>query len=210
MIRILEPHYGSLKEAAALIMKGGIVAYPTDTVYGLGCDPLNNRALRRLVRAKDRNQGRLPVLVDSEGRAEEFGRFGAVALRLAKRFWPGPLTLVVPSRIRLPELVTGPTGTVGLRIPRNRVAIDLIKASGGALVGTSANLSGSPPLVSARDVAKELGESIDLVIDDGVTGSGVESSVVKIDDGTLSVLREKSITKERIFSALTSTERRSR
>jgi L-threonylcarbamoyladenylate synthase len=209
MIRVLKPNYESLREAAALIMKGGIVAYPTDTVYGLGCDPLNNRALRRLVRAKDRNQGHLPVLVDSEGRAEEFGRFGDVALRLAKRFWPGPLTLVVTSRIRLPELVTGPIGAVGLRIPRNRVAIDLIKASGGALVGTSANLSGSPPLASARDVAKELGESIDLVIDDGVTGSGVESSVVRVDDGTVSVLREKSITKERIFSALTSTQRHS-
>ena len=202
MAKILKAGPRTLLVAASLIMKGGIVAYPTDTVYGLGCDPFNGEALLRLVRTKKRKQGRLPVLVDSVGRAEEFGKFEVTAYRLAKRFWPGPLTLVVPSRIRLPDIVTGSTGYVGLRNPRHPVAIQLIRACAGAIVGTSANVSGETPAETAHQAAKELDGKLDLVLDGGRTGSGVESSVVEIDDGSVSILRERSVTRERIFHAL--------
>ena len=202
MAKIVKAGPRALLEAASLIMKGGIVAYPTDTVYGLGCDPFNREALLRLVRTKRRKQGRLPVLVDSVGRAEEFGKFEVTAYCLAKRFWPGPLTLVVPSRVRLPDIVTGSTGHIGLRSPRHPVAIQLIRACAGAIVGTSANLSGATPTETAHQVAKELDGKLGLVLDGGRTGSGVESSVVAIDNGSVSILREKSITKERIFHAL--------
>jgi len=192
----------TLTKAASLILDGGIVAYPTDTVYGLGCDPLNPQAIRKLVHAKKRKIGQLPVLVDSIGRAAEVGRFDSYAFQLASRFWPGPLTIVVHSRIRLPNLVTGSSGKVGLRIPSHQVAINLVRACGGALVGTSANLTGNPSLTLARDVTNELGKAVDLVLVDDQTGSGIESTVVSIDNGILSVLREKSITEERIRSAI--------
>ncbi len=197
----------SLAEAASFIVSGGVVAYPTDTVYGLGCDPLNLRAIRKLVRAKRRRVGQLPVLVDSIGRAAELGKFDSNAFRLASQFWPGPLTVVVRPRIRFPDLITGPSGKVGLRIPRHQVAIGLVRACGGALVGTSANLTGNPAHTLARDVAEELGKEVDLVLEDEQAGSGVESTVVSIDNGILSVLREKSISEERIRSAIKFLER---
>ncbi len=202
MTKVLRIGYKAVLEAAVLIMKGRVVAYPTDTVYGLGADPLNPKAVRRLVRAKNRRQGRLPLLVDSIGRAEEIGKFDGVVLCLARRFWPGPLTLVIPSRIRLPGVVTGSTGDVGLRIPHQLSTLELVRACGGALVGTSANVSGNPSLETALEVAKELDGKVDLVLDGGRTGSGVESSVVRVEDGAVSILREKSIGKERIFSAV--------
>ena len=192
----------TLSKAASLVVDGGVVAYPTDTVYGLGCDPLNPQAIRKLVSAKKRQIGQLPVLVDSIGRAAEVGRFDSLAFQLASQFWPGPLTIVVHSRIRLPNLVTGLSGKVGLRIPCHQVAIKLVRACGGALVGTSANLTGSPSLTLARDVANQLGEEVDIVLDDEQPGSGIESTVVSIDNGILSVLREKSIMEERIRSAI--------
>ena len=192
----------TLSKAASLVVDGGVVAFPTDTVYGLGCDPLNPQAIRKLLHAKKRKIGQLPVLVDSIGRAAEVGRFDPLAFQLASQFWPGPLTIVVHSRIRLPNLVTGQSGKVGLRIPCHQVAIKLVRACGGALVGTSANLTGNPSLTLARDVTKELGKDVDLVLDDEQAGSGIESTVVSIDNGILSVLREKSIKEERIQSAI--------
>jgi|SRR5215467_826332 len=181
-------------------MRGGVVAYPTDTVYGLGCDPLNPNALRRLVKAKNRAIGQLPVLVDTLGRAEELARFNTTSITLARRFWPGPLTLVAPTRIRFPDLVTGATGFVGLRVPAHKDALGLIRSCGGALIGTSANHSGSAALRRSEDVASELGKSIDLVLDGRVPRSSQESTVVSIHDNSISFLREKSISREKIIS----------
>ncbi len=204
MTQVLRFGPESLSTAASTIVSGGLVAYPTDTVFGLGCDPLNSHALRRLVRVKKRKTGQLPVLVDSIGRAAELGRFDYQTFQLANHFWPGPLTIVVPTRTRLPTLVTGPSARIGLRVPKHHVAIELVRASGGALVGTSANLSGSRPLEHAGDVARELDEGVDLVLDDSLRISGVESTVVSIDNGVLTVLRERSIRKEEVLSAIRS------
>jgi len=190
----------TITRAAALIMKGGLVAYPTDTVYGLGCDPLNERAVQRLVRAKKRQQGRLPLLVDTFGKAEEIGWFDEVARKLARKFWPGPLTIVVPARTRLPEYITGATDTVGLRIPAREDTIALIRACAGAIVGTSANISGNASPISASDVMRQLGGQVDLILDGGTTRSGTESSVVRVEGGRVSILRSKAIANSRIFS----------
>jgi L-threonylcarbamoyladenylate synthase len=197
----------AVREAAAMIMKGGIVAYPTDTVFGLGCDPLKAGAVRRLVRAKKRKQGRLPLLVDSVGRAQEVGRFDSTALRLARRFWPGPLTLVIPSRLRLPSMIIEQTGTVGLRMPRHPFALELVRACGGVLVGTSANISGNVSPRTAKEVAYELDGNVDMILDDRRKGSGVESSVVRVEKSVVSILREKSISKELVFSAIATPRR---
>jgi len=192
----------TLLTAASTIIRGGLVAYPTDTVYGVGCDPLNVQAIQRLVRVKKRKTGQLPVLVDSVGRAAELGRFDLQTFQLAKKFWPGPLTIVVPTRTRFPTLITGPSHRIGLRVPNHDVAIELVRASGGALVGTSANLTGNRSLTDAEAVAGEFYQGVDLVLDDSESISGVETTVVSIDNGALSVLREKSIRKEAVLSAI--------
>ena len=202
MTRLLKISASTIWEAAEIIRKGGIVAYPTDTVYGLGCDPFNNEAVQRLFKAKERAGGALPVLVESLEEAMEIGQFDENATRLARRHWPGPLTLVVPAKVRLPPQVTGSTDTVGLRVPRRGETIDLIKYSGGALVGTSANIAGNPSTKSAEEVLKELESRIDIVLDGGLATLGVESTIVKIDDGHVLILREKAIPREEIFNTL--------
>ncbi len=202
MTQLLEINQRTIRQAAGLIMRGELVAYPTDTVYGLGCDPLNLQALRKIIQAKKRKQGRLPLLVDTVGKAEEIGRFDEIARTLARKFWPGPLTLVVPMRTHLPEPITGSNDTVGLRIPLRETTMDLIRACGGALVGTSANISGNASLITAPQVARELHGQVKVVLDGGATGSGIESTVVKVEEGHVSILREKAIAKGRILSAM--------
>ncbi len=202
MTRLVKIGPQAIKQAAALVMRGKLVAYPTDTVYGLGCDPFNESAIRKLTQAKKRKQGRLPLLVDSLGRAEEIGRFDPIARVLAIAFWPGPLTLVVPARTKLPESVTGSTGSVGLRIPHRKDTVDLVRACGGVLVGTSANISGNSSLTTARKVVEELDGSVKLILDGGVARPGIESSVVRIEAGDLSILREKAIPRDRIMRAM--------
>ena len=202
MTRILKIDASTIREAAEIIRKGGVVAYPTDTVYGLGCDPFNHEAVDRLFKAKERAGGALPVLVESLEEAMEIGQFDENATRLARRHWPGPLTLVVPVKVRLPPQVTGSSDTVGLRVPHRKETLDLIEQSGGALVGTSANIAGNPSSKSAEEVLKELENRIDIVLDGGPATLGMESTIVKIDNGQVSILREKAIPREEIFNTL--------
>jgi L-threonylcarbamoyladenylate synthase len=194
----------TLREAAELILRGELVAYPTDTVYGLGCDPFNDDAVLRLFNAKERVTGALPVLVEGFDIALKIGRFDKVAVALARKFWPGPLTIVVPAAARLPSEVTGSTNTVGLRAPAHQGALKLIHQSGGVLVGTSANITGKPSPTTAQEVARELGDRIDLILDGGQASPGVESTVVKAELGHVSILREKAIRRDQILAALES------
>jgi len=201
MTRLVKVSQDSIKEASVLIRNGELVAYPTDTVYGLGCDPFNENAVKRLLDAKNRRQGQLPLLVDNLERAEEVGRFDMTARSLAKTFWPGPLTLVVPSKVTFPEPVTGRTNAVGLRVPARKDTLDLISSCGGMIVGTSANISGNPSRTSAREVMVELNGLIELVLDGGPSELGVESSVVKVWSGTVSILRARAIGRDQILAA---------
>ncbi len=193
---------GSIHEARNVVRRGGLVAYPTDTVYGLGCDPFNLEAVERVVRSKSRSKGSLPVLVESVDVAQAYGSFSNLATRLAEKFWPGPLTLVVPAKASFPTSVTGDTLTVGLRIPNHEFAKKLIKSCGGGLIGTSANLSGNPSPKTADEVMKELKDRVDLIIDGGTVLTGKESTVAKVTEGTVSVLREGAIPREEILKAI--------
>ncbi len=192
----------TLEEAATTIKKGGLVAYPTDTVYGLGCDPFNAIAVMKVFEAKQRGGGAIPLLVDSLEEAEAIGALDEIAYRLASIFWPGPLTIVVPAKAKLPSQVTGSTDTVGLRIPRRSETIRLITAAGGALTGTSANIAGNPASRSAEGVLEELDGRIDLILDGGQAASGIESSVVKVESGRVTMLREKAISIDKMLSVL--------
>ncbi len=202
MTRVVSVHEDTIRDAAALIRQGGLVAYPTDTVYGLGCDPFNADAVERLVKSKSRNKGSLPVLVQSIYVARQFGTFSQLAIHLAEKFWPGPFTLVVPLKARLPTDATGDSKTIGLRIPNHAVAGKLIKSCDGAIIGTSANLSGKPSSKTADEVMRDLKGRIDLIIDGGPVLSGKESTVAKVVDDKVSLLREGAIPRGEILRAI--------
>src|SRR5205807_6535399 len=134
-----------------LFRSGGLVVYPTDTVYGIGCNPFNEKAVNTVSTVKGRSKGNFPVLVDTLSRARELGDIGGDVETLALRYWPGPLTIVVPSEAKLHLQVTRLEKMVGLRIPDRRDTLDLISKAGGSLLGTSANISGNLSLIKAED-----------------------------------------------------------
>ena len=171
-----------------MVIQGGLIVYPTDTVYGLGCDPTNEDAVRRLLDAKKRDQRPIPVLCSSNTTAMELVAMNKEALELARRFWPGALTIVAPLKRSLPFLLHQGTGTLGVRVPAMPLCVALIEACGGWLTGTSANLSGSPSARTAGEAARQLGDQVDLVLDGGRL-EGLESTVVRAVGDGIQVLR---------------------
>jgi L-threonylcarbamoyladenylate synthase len=208
MTRLVGMRSDDIREAAKLVRAGRLVAYPTDTVYGLGCNPFDADAVERLVKAKERVKGSLPILIDSFKDAERLGEMNTVAAALASKFWPGPLTLVVKTRVDLPQTVTADSLLVGLRIPNHEIVRRLIQESGGAIIGTSANISRRPSLSTAREVLSELKGRIDLVMDGGLAPLGRESTVVRVMGDEIMVLRERAISRDDILKALPATRAR--
>ncbi|MDH3330161.1 MAG: L-threonylcarbamoyladenylate synthase [Desulfobulbaceae bacterium] len=181
--------------AAEVIRKGGVVAFPTETYYGLAVDPLNGKALQKLFKIKDRPALK-PVLLLIADRSQ-LGRVTTsvpeLAARLMDRFWPGPLTLVLPARPELSSLVTGNTGTVGVRLSPHPVAAALLKACGIPLTATSANRSGEAPAVTAEDVRAIFGSQIDFVLDGGKTPGKLGSTLVGFKEKNVQCIREGCI-----------------
>ena len=202
MTRIVGTSIEDIEQAAKIVLEGGLIAYPTDTVYGLGCNPFDEGAVDRLVQAKERVKGSLPILVSSLEDAGRLGEISDLAARLAERFWPGPLTLVVPPRTKFPSRVTLDTLVVGLRIPNHETARRLIRECGGALIGTSANISGRPSLRTAEEVVRELDRRVDLVLDGGAAPLGRESTVVRVLGKESTVLRDGAISRDDILKTL--------
>src|SRR5712692_6308572 len=141
MTRIEPVSDSILREAVGLVRDGGLVAYPTDTVYGLGCDPFSPWGVERLVAAKGRSKALLPVLIDNIETAGRLGVLSNTAVRVANVFWPGAVTLVIPCKVTISR-ITDESNTIGLRVPGHTFARKLVGECGGALVGTSANISG--------------------------------------------------------------------
>jgi len=189
--------------AADLLRAGGIVAYATETFYGLGALWNRPAALTRLAEAKLRQAGKaLPLLAADRAQVDQVtGGLSAAAARLADRLWPGPLTLVVPAAPGLPAAITGGSGTVGVRIPGWPSARALAAAAGGALVSTSANLSGGLPPVRAEDLAPELLQRIDGVLDTGPAPGGLPSTVVEVGAGGPRLLRAGAVAWEAVLAA---------
>ncbi len=194
----------SIQKAATAIQSGGLVVYPTDTVYGLGCDPFDEKAVNTVAIVKGRSKGNFPVLVDTLGRARELGDIGGDVETLALRYWPGPLTIVVPSEAKLPLQVTGLEKMVGLRIPDRRDTLDLISKAGGSLLGTSPNISGNLSLRTAEDAFKVFEGKVDIVLNGGITSARLESTVVKRTRSGVQVLREGAIGSKDLRKALPS------
>lgn len=179
-------------KAVAVLRHGGIVAFPTETYYGLAVDPFNTAALSRLFAVKKR-ETRKPILtlVNSREQLSQLVRVIPLPFQtLMDRFWPGPLTLVFEGGPGLPPLLTGHTNTVGIRQSSHPVALRLSLFFGGAITATSANISGYAPAVIADDIARNFGTGIDMVIDGGKTPGGAGSTLVGIDKGQLQLIRK--------------------
>ncbi len=167
---------------AEVIKAGGVIAYPTDTFYGLGADPRNRRAVSRVFEIKGRGSDQ-PILLLLRDRTDVTAWTSAVtssAERLMDRFWPGPLTLVFTARPDVFPELTGGTGTIGLRVPGSELTRTLLRRAGNALTGTSANRSGSPSPRTLDEVMRELGDRVDLVLDGGVSAADRPSTVVDV------------------------------
>jgi len=177
-------------EASFVVRSGGLIVYPTDTVYGMGADPFNEAAVERVFEAKRREAKPMPVLVSSVEAARRLVHVSEEARRLMEAFWPGALTIVLPSRGLLPSRVSAGLGSVGVRMPSHPVALRLIEACGGALIGTSANISGQPPPRTVEEALAQLGESVDLALDAGPALHGVPSTVIDLSRSEPRLIRE--------------------
>ena len=199
-----QPDPSILDEAAAILRSGGLVAFGTETVYGLGADATNPEAVARIFTAKGRPATNpLIVHVADLGRALEcVAVWPDSAARLADRFWPGPLSLVLPRSDRIPDVVTAGQATVGVRIPASIVARDLIRRAGVPIAAPSANLSNRISPTSANHVLKDLDGRVDLILDSGPCGVGIESTVLNLTGAVPTILRPGRVTAEEIAALL--------
>ncbi|OFV95458.1 MAG: threonylcarbamoyl-AMP synthase [Acidobacteria bacterium RIFCSPLOWO2_12_FULL_54_10] len=198
------PDMGALKKAAMLLRQGEVVAIPTDTVYGLAANPFDAKAVEKVFALKGRAEmAPLLLLVDSVEMAAALGKnLPQKFFRLAQQFWPGPLTMVVEASQEIPSKVTAGTGTIGLRWPAAAIPVGLVRESGFAVTGTSANLTGKPACIAAEEVAREFGERLQMILDGGPSRDRMASTVLRIFDDTFEMVREGAVSREKIELAI--------
>ena len=187
-------------DAARVIRNGGLVAFPTETVYGVGADVFNEDAIRKIFAVKTRPLNKpLAVCISNLGQLEQLASvIPKQAELLADRFLPGPLTLILPKKNTIPNDVTAYSNSVGVRCPDNEIALSLIEKVAMPIVATSANISGKPSLCTAKEVFKQMSGKIDLIIDGGPTRLKRPSTVVDFTSSPYRVLREGALSKEAI------------
>lgn len=185
-----------IQQACDVLRMGGLVAFPTDTLYALGANAMDPVAIERVFTIKGRHHGKpLSVLVDSVEAAAALGDLSDGIRALMHTFWPGPLTVVVKASPQIPSVLTATTGTVGLRMPAATVAQAFLAAFGGPIIGTSANKAGGPDPADAKTVQRAVGGQIDLVLDGGRVALGVPSTVIDCTQVPARVLREGAVSK---------------
>jgi len=193
----------ALETAAAAIRNGGLVVIPTDTLYGLASSPFDALAIARLFDAKGRDAAQaLPLIAaDLDQVVEKIGALPARARRLAERYWPGPLTIVVPAPPQIVSAATGGTGRIGVRVPNHPVAVELCRLTGFPITATSANVSGRPASADPDEVVKGLGEmqaAIAVMLDSGATPGGPASTIVDVSEDEPRLVRAGAISWEAI------------
>ncbi|OHD64565.1 MAG: threonylcarbamoyl-AMP synthase [Spirochaetes bacterium RBG_13_51_14] len=206
---ISHPSPRIMRKATAIIKSGGIIAFPTETVYGLGADAFNPLAVARIFEAKNRPLFD-PLIVHIANLAQMSqlaSRVDKRAGRLAGRFWPGPLTLVLPKNELVPDIVTAGLDTVAVRMPDHLIALDLIHRSGTPIAAPSANRFGYISPTKAAHVLEQLGERVDMIIDGGDCTVGVESTIVKLDGDRNIILRPGGVPIEEIEAMIGPAER---
>jgi len=197
---LVSPDEIGLNQSADAIRAGELVAIPTDTYFALGANGLDSRAAESVFRIKGRNPGTpVPLLIsDVDMVADLTSEFPNPLKHLAEELWPGALTVVLPASIRVPEVVSAGSGTVGLRVPDNRVAIDLIARAGVPITGTSCNLTGRDPIKEASEVHQVFGDRIAICLDAACGESTAPSTVITYEDRKIVILRAGAITAESI------------
>jgi L-threonylcarbamoyladenylate synthase len=188
------------------IIEGKLIAFPTNSVYGLGCDPTNLIAIEKIydIKYRDRSKGLLLLVADIE-EAEKVAEFNNIGYKLAEHFWPGQLTLILNKKEPniIPPEVTAGKNTIGIRIPENEIILTIlkklkIKGYFGGIIGTSANYSGEPPSISGNEVAKKFLTPIDLILDEGKTKTKVPTTILDCTSEELKLLRIGVVKEEEI------------
>ena len=187
-----------IKKAVEIFNEGGIIVYPTDTVYGIGCNPYNKSSVEKIFKIKSRsNTKSLPVLTYSIQTAEKIVNFDRLSKKIAEKFWPGPLTLIlkvideeIKKSLNLEE-------KIAIRVPNHKCTLELLKKC-NFLVGTSANISGNLPYTNPEECLKNL-EGYDIFVDGGIISSEGESTIIEIENEEIKIIREGSLAKEEIL-----------
>jgi L-threonylcarbamoyladenylate synthase len=197
------PAWPEVRRVAAVIRRGGVVAIPTDTVYGLAANPFLPGVAERIFRIKRRPETRpILLLIDSMDRLEGLVRDVPPAFRkIAAAFWPGPLTMILPAQARVPEAITAGTGTVAVRWPAAALPRALVRAAGSPLTATSANISGRHAAVTVRQVQRQLGGSLDFIVDGGRAPRLQPSTILDLTNG-FRIVREGAIPASRLWAVL--------
>jgi L-threonylcarbamoyladenylate synthase len=198
------PEPDLLNQAAGIILRGGVIGYPTETVYGLGANAYNSSAISKVFELKAREATK-PILViagNTEMVKKLITSFPESAARLAGVFWPGPLTMVLEASAHLSESLLGGGNRIGIRIPGNQICLELLKRCGVPITSTSANISGQRNPISAMEVFENFGDHLDLIIDGGVAPSRVPSTVIGFEDDEVTLIREGAISKITIEQAI--------
>ncbi len=191
-----------LREAADAINSGKLVVYPTETVYGLGADATSDETVRKVFAVKGRDsKNPTSIAVSSHEMLQKFAEVPPPAERLIKKFFPGPLTLVLHAKPGVSKLLISQDGKIGIRFPSSPVAIGLVDFSGRPITSTSANISGRPSPATAEEAVAQLGKSVDLVLDAGKCEVGVPSTVVDATSRSPRILREGAIKEKEITDA---------
>ncbi|MBQ6296293.1 MAG: threonylcarbamoyl-AMP synthase [Selenomonadaceae bacterium] len=201
--KILQPTEENLLLAADLIKRGELVAFPTETVYGLGANSLNVEACKKIFAAKDRPSDKaLSLHVASLEMAEKIAKISVQAEKLFKAFCPGALTIILPKNKIVPDFVTGGLSSVGIRFPANDVALSLIRLANCPIAAPSANLSGKTPPKTAQEVLENLSGRLEIILDGGQCKFGISSTIIDLTTAEPKILRHGAISAERILEVL--------
>ncbi len=195
-----EIDYTKLQEPANIIKKGGIVIFPTETVYGIGANGFDENAIKKVYEVKKRPLSNpISLLVNSIDMINEVAKdITEVEYNLIKRFFPGPLTIILKKKDIIPDVLTANSDTVGIRMPANEIALKLIEYAGVPIATPSANISGKPSGTDITDIMKDFEGKVDYVIDDGPSKIGLASTIVKVIDNVPHILRQGSIPENEI------------
>lgn len=194
-----KPEKKLLKLAVDVLKNDGLIIFPTDTVYGLASSALSRKGVMKVYKAKQREFKKpLSVAFHSLAQAKKYVKFNKTALKLAKKFLPGPLTIILPMRHKLPKELTFGSKNVGIRIPNSKVTLELIKEFKYPITATSANISGNKDPITTDDAIVQIGDKVDLILDGGRCKFKKPSTVVDVSTGYINVLREGAIKKSKL------------
>lgn len=189
-----------IEKASKIISQGGIVIFPTDTVYGIGCDPYNKASVEKIYRIKSRDIIKsVPILTYSAEAAERIAQFDQLAKKIVKKFWPGPLTLILKVTDEKIKKSLNLENKIAVRVPNHRCTLELLKKC-NYLVGTSANISGDLPHTNPEECLEKM-QDYDIFVDGGIITSNGESTIIEIENEEIKIVREGSLTKEEILQS---------